>query len=470
MFMSLLLGLIAFGPSNDSYAITLTMQLAKPYDVRAMNDEFQSARLLSEKAGVGTFEIRLHPLHFQTVTGNPNWAKDDKDMAEFLKPRPAANWDAAFRKTLLHDLALAGIDPQKLDDRTLVERVSSWAMQRSTFNSQFGLWMVKFQDGVPVIPNTLRKAFRDNEPKGLSDSELFGREVFGKEMYANKTHGACTSTATYMTTLLRALGIPTRIILTVPAADANDRNQVETLLRSIRHNSTRLAIRRGMPLTSDMFTNHVFNEAWIGKKWVRLNYARLGQPIVDKNYLGLMVHVYTAKDFSDVPFAETWGARYAGKGGPKLSSVNPYRLIKAADHVGNAATFENPPIPTLSTQTVTSAAARGDTVPQGLSFPTSADFVLFVKEWLKEDDYHQMRDFLGDASRLATLHCAGKPDLKARVVGSCSLGGGQGQGYGFKVEGTPVRGVIYRISIDNSGFKHKWALPDTLSIIFPGRS
>lgn len=37
----------------------------------------------------------------------------------------------------------------------------------------------------------------------------------------------------------------------------------------------------------------------------------LGQNILDESYFGLLTHIYTVKDISELPLAETWGWRYA---------------------------------------------------------------------------------------------------------------------------------------------------------------
>src|SRR5579871_436193 len=120
---------------NDAYTITTTVRIAQPYDLHAMNDEFQKARLLKEEDGVGTFEITYRPLHEQKVEANPNWRQDAALIADYLRPRPAANWDEALRRQILEDLQHDGIDPDRLDDKTLVEKVSAWALKRSEFNT-----------------------------------------------------------------------------------------------------------------------------------------------------------------------------------------------------------------------------------------------------------------------------------------------------------------------------------------------
>ena len=64
-------------------------------------------------------------------------------------------------------------------------------------------------------------------------------------MFANKTHGSCTSTAIYQTTVLRALGIPTRMILCIPPADASDPAQVKMLDKGLTHHQVRRDVLLG---------------------------------------------------------------------------------------------------------------------------------------------------------------------------------------------------------------------------------
>jgi len=448
------------GPSEvgDAYTITTTTRIAKPYDVRAMNDEFQSARLLSEQDGVGTFEITYRPFHVQHVGSNPNWRVDDAKMTEYLTPRPCANWDADLRKQILADLRAAGIEPDRLDDRTLVEKVSNWALGRSKFNNQFGLWMVEFHDGNPQVAAGLKSSFKSNEPSGLPLGQIFDQELYGKGMYLNKTHGACTSSSTYMATILRAIGIPTRIILTVPACDPNDPMQVKALTNAIRHNKTAHTIKMG--LASQGFVNHVYNEVWVGKKWVRLNYSTLGQPILDANYCGLMTHVYTATDVSEIPFAKTWGERFAIHEGPILSSVNPYQMLKAKDSLKPGVTLDNPKVAELSSSTIIRILKRGDSaIPTWAALPREADGYLEVKEWLSGETYSQMSEFESEASSDFTLSAKGQPDVRMTLTGlTVSDGRGNFQAYAFKLSDKPIPGVTYQITPHNEDHARTWTV------------
>lgn len=453
MVLALLLARLQATPD---YTLTTTLRLVQPYDVKAMNDEFQDATLLSEKDGVGTFKITYHLFHHQEVTADPNWREDDAKMAEYLRPRPAANWDPELQKQILADLKADGIDPNTMDDKTLVPKVASWALNRCQHNDQFGAWMVDFKDGKPEVVPSLREAFAAHEPSGMSDQALFDREILGKGMYLNKTHADCTSSASYLTTVLRAIGIPTRIIVTVPAADGNDPAQVKMLGDAIRHNKTRKEVVAGVSGTG--FSNHIFNEVFVGGKWVRLNYDELGQPIVDSTYEGLMTHVYTANDLSEIPFAETWGPRYGMEAGPKLSSINPYQLLSAADHVDDPAHFDNPPVEELTSVTVTAVLKPGDPrLPSGIAVPQGVNALLSISEWISGQDYHQLRDFLQGASYHFVLKSPGHPDIQAECTGlNISDEHGGFQAFGIKLAGKAEAGVIYKLVPLNEGHAHLW--------------
>src|SRR5579859_6219924 len=111
-------------------------------------------------------------------------------------------------------------------------------------------------------------------------------------MFAHKTYGTCTSTAVYQTTVLRALGIPTRMILCIPLADGSDPGQIEMIGKGLSHHRVRADACLGALSGGTGFASHTFCEAFVGGRWRRLNYTRLGQNVLERNYLGLMLKVH----------------------------------------------------------------------------------------------------------------------------------------------------------------------------------
>src|SRR5262249_22746592 len=92
------------------------------------------------------------------------------------------------------------------------------------------------------------------------------------------------------------------------------------------------------------YTAHTFLEVYVGRRWRRLNYRTLGQNVLDRNYLGLMVHVHTFRDLSEANLAATWGKRYAlGLRDDNFRHGKPYRLLEISDLFGAHAKVPNPP-------------------------------------------------------------------------------------------------------------------------------
>src|SRR5262249_19552667 len=171
----------------------------------------------------------------------------------------------------------------------------------------------------------------------------FEHELLGKEMFARKTYGTCTSTAVYQTTVLRALGIPTRMILCIPLADGSDPDQVALIDKGLTHHRVRSAACLGAISAGSSFASHTFCEVFVGGRWRRLDYTKLGQNILQRNYLGLMIHVHTFNDLSEANLAATWGKRYArGFKDEEFPHSNPYRLLEVSDHFGKYAKVPNP--------------------------------------------------------------------------------------------------------------------------------
>src|SRR5262245_56368924 len=163
-------------------------------------------------------------------------------------------------------------------------------------------------------------------------------------MFYRKTHGTCTSAAVAQATVLRAVGIPTRIIVTIPLVDASDPEQVKLAEKGLRHHQVRHAVLTGLAAAGKSFANHTYLEVFVGGRWRRLNYTALGQNGLDPRYFGLMVHVHTFNDLGEAGLAPTWGARYGlGKRDEVFKHANPYRTTALDDHFGQYADVPNPP-------------------------------------------------------------------------------------------------------------------------------
>ncbi|HYF48653.1 MAG TPA: transglutaminase domain-containing protein [Planctomycetota bacterium] len=418
---------------EKSYSLRAVMKILKP--VRAISNDYQDARIIEEDERTTTIEFTIYPLNNEgrKVEANPDWRSDnerDPALQEYLKAGVTTNWDAPMRAQLVKELKAAGIDPEKLDDKILVEQTVRWLLKNTKQLNMFCTYDIEYSSGAPRILPALEPHFQKNKGhKDWSVEQQLEHELFGRSMFLNKTCGTCTSTAVYLTTVLRALGIPTRMILTVPIVDGNNRDEVELLRTNLRHHRVR-NIAYTAALDMPGFCAHTFNEVYVGKRWVRLNFSVLGHNILDPNCFGLIAQVNSFNDLSEVKLAETWGIHSAiTRSDADFPSVNPYRCLKLSDHFGEKARIENPPLELRVHRTVTiGSAAWGHaketpyalrSITEGL--PQDRKYLLLhAEEWFDDQPGTQFRPFKNTATKKFKLVAGGDSIPLLFTYGYCT--------------------------------------------------
>jgi hypothetical protein len=408
-----------------TYSVRAVIRVMPPYNLKASNDDYQDVRVLSETHDYAELEVIAYPLNTNAdqIRANPDWRKDDAGMKEFLAPGVTTNWDETMRKDLLTELAKDGINPDELTDKEVVERVSRWLYSRSRHRSMFCTNFVHFPDRRPAVFPGLEQAFqREKGDPTWSDLEQFAHELLGKEMFYRKSYGTCTSAAVAQSTVLRALGIPTRVIGTIPLVDASDPEQVKLAENGLTHRQVRNTVLTGLAAAGNNFANHTYLEVFVGHRWRRLNYSKLGQNVLDPGYFGLMIHVHTFNDLSEAKLAPTWGVRYAlGKRDDVFKHSNPYRTIALGDHFGKYADVPNAPAQEHKRITISRIYwADGKDAPEMVrnSRASSGSGRLFVhgEEWFDNaGDYLQYRPFLQKVDGNFMLRARGRPDIRCRA-------------------------------------------------------
>ncbi len=462
---------------EDTYTITSILKVLKPCNPSVMTDPYQDVKVLSSDGTSITLSITYFPLNDKVRAMRiRTYATKPGDLKSYLRPTVTCNWDLEMRAELVRDLKIDGIDPAKLKPAELVSKVAPWAFERSRFASNSDAmpsdWFIDFAGNAPRVYPPTRKSFEDSKPDPhWTDQQVFDHQLFGRQMFEARYHGACTSSSIYLATILRALGVPTKILYFIPPCDANDSAQLKALSDAISRRVTRQTIMDGATLATG-FANHMFNEVWLDGRWQRLNYSTLGQEIVDKDYLGLMTHIDTCADISETHLANTWGLR--AERWPnvpvKLTSVNPYELIAATDHWGKNAAHDDPAPADLSRATVISvlwpdSAEYRELIPDGNGFPKT-DFLLQTKEWDPNRNYVQMREFVGQANPHFVLRAVGHPDVPFYYNGlNCSNYHMRGYAMRFNDPAAKLApGVTYSLVPSNQHAAHLWKVAPGLTV------
>ena len=469
-----------------TYSVRAVLRVMHPVNRKTLNDDYQDVRILTENKEYAELEVVVYPLNSnaKTIKGNRNWKDDAAGMTGYLAPGITTNWDQEMREELRHELANSGIYPDKLTDKELVEQVSRWLLKRSKYLSHmFCTYYVGFSDGKPVVPLELEDAFRrgKGDPKWTVQQQ-FEHELFGKGMFENKTTGSCTSFATCQTTVLRAIGIPTRMIICIPLADGSDPAQLEMIDKGLTHHQVRRDAYLGVSAGADSFSAHTFCEVFVGGRWRRLNYTTLGQNVLQQSALGIMIKVHTFNDLSEANLAATWGTRYAkGLRDDVFQHSNPYRLLELSDHFGKYATgVPNAPVAAYDHKQITIDKAywpKSADAPQmvrdikSAAEPGGRCFWIHCREWLENaGGYLQYPRFMNRADLNFILRAEGRPEVLCRLSRS-NVAGGPKKLRELEVVISPaeygkmVENVAYSIDPVNAAEGHIWKVQSGLTIL-----
>ncbi|HVS18918.1 MAG TPA: hypothetical protein VMT18_09990, partial [Planctomycetota bacterium] len=121
--------------------------------------------------------------------------------------------------------------------------------------------------------------------------------------------------------------------------DANDERERELIRIGLQHPRVRGIAAAAAEKGIGFWTSHTFNEVWVDGRWRRLNYSKLGQGILDRGTLGLMIHIGTFDDWADARMSETVGRRHElNLFDDVFGGQNPYSTISLRDAVGEHCT------------------------------------------------------------------------------------------------------------------------------------
>ena len=134
-----------------AYSVRAVIRVMPPANEAVLTDDYQDGRVLKRTDQFLELETVTYPLNTvgQAVLGDAEWKRRaaGPGFDACLRPGVTTNWDKAMRGELLAALRADGIDPDRLDDKALVERVSAWALRRASHRNMFCTYFVHFPDG-----------------------------------------------------------------------------------------------------------------------------------------------------------------------------------------------------------------------------------------------------------------------------------------------------------------------------------
>jgi hypothetical protein len=472
-----------------AYTVRSIVQVLEPYHVPSiLNDDYQDARVLDEREGYVELEVVHYPLNTcaDAIEGITGWRERYAHMQE-LRAGTTTNWDAELRDAILAELAEVGIDPYELTDAEAVRRISKWACDRTPSLGRTAIFSIHFPEGRPAVHPELKAKFEASKgDPGWTDQEHFQHELYGKGMFENRTRGTCTTSATYLTTVLRAVGIPTRMIVTIPVVDASDPAN-RALVGRLRHARVRRTIEEGLAVLGTSFAAHTYNEVFVGDRWRRLNDSELGQNTLDAGNLGLMTHVHTFHDLAEAGLGDGWGARHPWRReSPVFRHSNPYTALTLSDQVGVHSGLDPDELATAEeghrVLTINDlmwfdsdrrpADIRGDW--SRAADPTEGHLLVLVNDLLPGQDARQYRAFHASANNellLRSPELPGAPDVRAYSPQAWWVDADAGTtAFYLSIPGRELMkmrpGIPYHLVPQGADDEYRWAVaPDLVALV-----
>jgi hypothetical protein len=467
---------------GNRYTISSTLEILKPVKLSSMTNDAQKVEVLSENSLTIKVRITVDPTKDQVsqLTPNLNWKDEyskNSDLQKYISPGITTNWDEQMKADLLAALAKANIFPDKLSDVDLVRKVSQWIFASSEFQFQdhFVSYDVEFVNGKAQVIPDLQDHFNSEKIKNKfpSDKEALEQGIFGKAMFASRKFGNCTYSATLQATVLKALGIPTRLVLMVPAIDWNDQSQWNMIRDNIHQHSIQKTVLQGLALQGvGGWGSHTFNEVYVGNQWVRLNYTKLGQIPADPQFFGLMLQVNEMSDWSEANLGRTWGVHAQSHNLTTLSSNNPYKSfeIKDASAVLNA--DNNPPLATPELKVLAllkSYNSDATDIPDVIRNNLTADpsFAITIKSDLPSFQYNDLAVFRRNVSRRFVLRANGVPDVPVRESGSWFEPEFTALKFSPQSMDQLIEEVEYSLVPESNSGEYYWAVSPSLKLMKP---
>gem|GEM_PF-1936867 len=291
-----------------AYTVSVLVRLRPPFDLASMNDPFQDAKLLhgSNSNGYSTLEVILYPdTEIPLVAAPYPLQAIPDDVLEFLEPGTATHYTPHMEEDVLE------IVRECRTDVSVVSTILSWIENRTHEAMEYRFPEVFFTyiaDGEVAMRGISADGGRFCTPGGYCGtipgvSTLLESMYFADSMFEQRVHGQCTSLATLKCAMLKAAGIPSRLIMTIfplyyhvgqpePYERHLDRTkwlQGECVYEFARGNG--------------MWSDHAFIEAWLGGQWVRVD---RGINIYHGQNNCLSMKILSVQDWSDVDFSQTW--------------------------------------------------------------------------------------------------------------------------------------------------------------------
>ena len=307
-----------------TYSIRAVLDIKPPWNLEAMNDLFQDARLMENtQSNYQTVEVIVYPY------ASPVLLPD---------PYPHQMPSESFRKYVEPTYDLNYSPEMQLEIQQIVSTATNTLDVLSQFLRQIGqmrltqplyapfIYTYKQQEELVVDWSFFESM--DTEVTEAEIQEALAVNYFGDSMFKRKQYGACISRARLLASMLRAAGIPARVTMGVPLIYYyKGTGEWKRLIENLSNENVAGSFAYDKPASPNQVSivGHSQVEAYLNNHWIRLGYQLNEGPIFAGTDF-VYIKIIDAADFTEVDFTKTWAPHQWVK-------ERPYRTVELSDQV-----------------------------------------------------------------------------------------------------------------------------------------
>ena len=312
-----------------TYSVRAVLELKPPWNLQAMNDLFQDARLMeSPGSNYQKIEVIIYPY------ASPVLLPD---------AYPYQLTSEAFRKYTQPTIDLNYSPEMQLEIQKMLSNATNTLDVLAKFLHEIGQMKLTLPLYAPFVYTyqqdrklIVDKTFFESIERAVSEAEIqeaLAVNYFGDSMFKRKRYGACISRARLLTSMLRAAGIPARVTMGIPLIYYyKGTGEWKRLIKNISNENITGSFACEKPLAPNQvpIVGHSQVEAYLNNHWIRLGY-QLNEGPIFAGTNQVYIKIIDAADFTEVNFTKTWApARWVEE--------RPYRTVELSD---KAAKYES---------------------------------------------------------------------------------------------------------------------------------
>lgn len=305
-----------------TYSISAFLELQPPWDLEAMKDLFQDARLLeSPHPNYQRVEVIIYPYASPVLLPTPYPTPVTSEaFRKYVQPTTDLNYSPEMQAEIQRILSGATHTLDVL--ATLQHEIAQMKLTTPLYAPFVYTYL---QQGKLVVDKSFFESI-DREVTEAQIDEALAVNYYGDSMFKRKRYGACISRARLLASMLRAAGIPARVSMSVPLIYYyKGTGEWKRLVKNLSNEDVAGGFSYEKPSVPSEVTvvAHSQVEAYLNNHWIRLGYQLNEGPLFAGTNLAF-VKIFDAADFTEVDFTKTWSPAQWVKD-------RPYRTVELSD-------------------------------------------------------------------------------------------------------------------------------------------